>query len=84
MKRITFISPLAYPILAGLKNVQSAGGSQTQSVLIAKELSLLGWQVSLLVADYGQSEDQIEIDGINVYKVFKIFNRKNETHTVIK
>lgn len=73
--KICIVSPLCYPILAGLTNIESAGGSQTQVILIAKELAAQGWLISFLVGDYGQDSDFEVIDKFEVYKVFSVFKK---------
>ena len=75
MKKICIVSPLCYPILSGSKNIESAGGSQTQVILIAKELMAQGWNVIFLVGDYGQKNEFEIIDQFEVHKVFTILKR---------
>lgn len=71
MTSICFVSPQAYPILAGL-DFKSAGGAEVQQVLLAKEMKKNGFDVSFVVADYGQSKTE-RIDGIKVIKSFELF-----------
>jgi glycosyltransferase involved in cell wall biosynthesis len=69
--KICFVALQAYPVLskAGYK---SAGGAEVQQVLLAKELKNNGFDVSFIVADYGQNDLEI-IDDIKAFKVKSSF-----------
>ncbi len=70
-KRICFVSPKAYPLLAETKH-QSVGGAEVQQVLIAKELRRYGFDISFVVGDYGQKAIET-INNMRVIKSFKNF-----------
>lgn len=69
--KICFVALQAYPVLskAGYK---SAGGAEVQQVLLAKELKNNGFDVSFIVADYGQSDIEM-IDDIKAFKIKSSF-----------
>lgn len=65
-KTICFVSPEAYPVLAG-KDYSSSGGAEVQQVLLGRALCRLGLRVVFIVNDYGQ-EPQENYDGIAVIR----------------
>jgi len=69
MKKICFCAFDAYPILCG-KNLESIGGAELQQVLLGRELSSRGYDVSFIVFDYGQEPIEA-IDGIKIIKTLK-------------
>jgi len=71
--RICFISRQAYPYLSG-KEYNSAGGSELQETLLAKELLKRGNKASFIVGDYGQ-ESYTVIDNLEIYKGFFSYNK---------
>ena len=68
---ICFVAPNAYPILAGDQDIQRVGGAEVQQVIIAKGLAGRGYRVSMICLDFGQG-NQIEIDGIRVFRTFRL------------
>lgn len=68
---ICFIAPNAYPLLGGPGNVEFIGGAELQQVLIARELAIRGYRVSMICLDFGQDECVI-IDGITVLRAFDL------------
>lgn len=68
--KICFVALYAFPLLAKYRDVQVIGGAELQMVVVAKHLAARGHLISMVCLDYGQ-EDQIDIDGIRVYKAFK-------------
>lgn len=71
--KICFISRQAYPYLSG-KNYNSAGGSELQDYLMARELQKRGHKIFFVVGDYGQ-KDYESIQGFNVYKNFSSYGK---------
>jgi len=70
---ICFISRQAYPYLSN-KNYNSAGGSELQETLLAKEFLKRDKDVSFIVGNYGQ-DDYVVIDRINIYKGFSSYGK---------
>jgi len=71
--KICFISRQAYPYISK-KNYNSAGGSELQETLLAKELLKRGNNSSFIVGDYRQ-DNYTKIDGLEIYKGFFSFNK---------
>lgn len=68
--RICFLALNAYPTLAGTAEAR-VGGAEVQQCLIARYLVGRGYEVSFVTRDHGQA-DRIQIDGITVYKAYKL------------
>lgn len=68
---ICFIAPKAYPLLAGMDDVQLIGGAELQVVIVAKLLAERGRKVSMICLDFGQPQ-QIQIDGVNVLRAYRL------------
>ena len=66
---ICFLAPNAFPVLAGHRESEFAGGAEVQQVIVAKGLAARGYNVSMICLDFGQPEE-IEIDGVTVYRAF--------------
>ena len=58
------------PVLAREFNQHGIGGEQVQQTLLARALSGRGFQVSMVVGDYGQP-DGARWDGVTVFKAYK-------------
>ena len=58
------------PVLAREFNQHGSGGEQVQQTLLARALSERGFQVSMVVGDYGQP-DGAQWDGVSVFKAYK-------------
>jgi glycosyltransferase involved in cell wall biosynthesis len=69
-KRICFIGLQNLPVLAREFNRHGIGGEEVQHTLLAKALAARGYDVSMVVADYGQP-DGAEWGGIKTYKAYK-------------
>jgi glycosyltransferase involved in cell wall biosynthesis len=67
VKKICIISPSAYPLLVGDKNIVSAGGAEAQLSVIGKSLAHSGYDVHYLVDDFGQAQCE-RLDGVWVHK----------------
>lgn len=67
-EHVCFVSPKLYCYLEPGAN-ESAGGAERQQYMIARELRDRGYDVSLVVADYGQ-DDYERIDGFDVWRGF--------------
>lgn len=56
LPRVCFVGLLNLPVLAPEFAGRPSGGAQLQQVLLAKALARRGWPVSMVVADWGQSD----------------------------
>ncbi|MBK1647108.1 glycosyltransferase family 4 protein [Rhabdochromatium marinum] len=68
--RICFLGLGNLPVLAREYNHHGTGGAQVQMTLLAKALVKRGYEVSMVVGDYGQ-EDGRAWEGVTTYKAFK-------------
>jgi len=68
--RICFVGLANLAVLAREYGKHGAGGAQLQQTLLAKALARAGLEVSMVVADYGQS-DGAAWDGIKTYKAYR-------------
>jgi glycosyltransferase involved in cell wall biosynthesis len=68
--RICFVAPSAFPILAKRDDIETIGGAELQQVIVAAGLVERGYDVSMVCLDFDQ-EDELEIDGIKVFKAFR-------------
>jgi|APSaa5957512535_1039671.scaffolds.fasta_scaffold16354_1 glycosyltransferase involved in cell wall biosynthesis len=69
---ISFVSPHAYPVIAG-GDFQTAGGAEIQQWLLAQELADKGYRVSFVVGDFGQLELE-SIKGIQFHRSYRLFH----------
>jgi glycosyltransferase involved in cell wall biosynthesis len=67
--KICFIGLKNLPVLAREFNKHGIGGEEVQHTLLARALVRRGYEVSMVVADYGQ-KDGAEWDGIKTYKAY--------------
>lgn len=58
------------PVLAPEYSDRPAGGEELQHTLLARALARRGWQVSMVVADYGQA-DGTAWHGVKTYKAYR-------------
>ncbi|MEY8876763.1 MAG: glycosyltransferase family 4 protein [Leptothrix sp. (in: b-proteobacteria)] len=65
--RICFVGLENLPVLAPAYNRHGIGGEQVQHTLLARALARRGFEVSMVVADYGQAAVE-RIDGITAYR----------------
>lgn len=68
--QICFLALNVYPTLAGTPETR-VGGAEVQQCQIARYLARCGYTVSFVTRDYGQPDAE-NIDGITVYKAFKM------------
>ena len=68
-KKICFVGTDTYPILNPSIGQAYTGGESVQMTLLAKAFTELGYEVTLVDKDYGQSDGQI-LDGIKILKTF--------------
>jgi glycosyltransferase involved in cell wall biosynthesis len=67
---ICFVGPANLPVLAREYGRHGVGGAELQQTLLAKALAAQGYDVSMVVADYGQP-DGATWDGIKTYKAYR-------------
>ena len=68
--KICFVGLDNYIMLNPYIKNEYVGGESVQHFLLAKEFSTLGYEVSMIVKDYGQENGEM-IDNIKVWKTFK-------------
>ena len=68
--KVCFVGLENLPVLAREYNRHGIGGEQVQQTLLAKALAARGYHVSMVVADYGQS-DSAAWHGITTYKAYR-------------
>ncbi|MGX1319364.1 glycosyltransferase involved in cell wall biosynthesis [Bradyrhizobium sp. USDA 377] len=68
--KVCFVGLENLPVLAPEYNHHGIGGEEVQQTLLAKALVARGYQVSMLVGDYGQS-DAAAWHGITTYKTYR-------------
>ena len=69
IRRICFVAPRAYNVLAQRSDLTHVGGAEVQVVSLARALAAIGYQVQFVTLDYGQPDEQ-DVDGITVYKSY--------------
>ena len=62
MTKVSFVGLDNLPVISRAHNRHGIGGEQVQHTLLARALARRGFEVSMVVADYGQP-DGVEIDG---------------------
>lgn len=67
-RRICILSPCAYPLFDEHCTVQKIGGAELQLTLLARELADRGYQVNLIVDEFGQSQT-VTFESIVLHKV---------------
>jgi glycosyltransferase involved in cell wall biosynthesis len=67
---ICFVGLANLPVLAREYGSHGVGGAELQQTLLAKALAAQGYDVSMVVADYGQP-DGAAWDGIRTYKAYR-------------
>lgn len=67
---VCFVGLGNLPVLAREYADRRAGGAELQQTLLARALARRGWRVSMVVADYGQSDGQAW-DGVKTYKAYR-------------
>ena len=67
---ICFVGLANVPVLAREYGSHGVGGAELQQTLLAKALAAQGYDVSMVVADYGQP-DGAAWDGIRTYKAYR-------------
>lgn len=65
--RLCFVGLENLPVLSRAHNRHGIGGEQVQHTLLARALVRRGWDVSMVVADYGQAAVET-MDGITLYR----------------
>jgi len=70
MPRICFVGLRNLPVLAREYNAHGIGGEEVQHTLLARALVARGYEVSMVVMDYGQA-DGAAWEGIKTYKTYR-------------
>jgi glycosyltransferase involved in cell wall biosynthesis len=68
--RICFVGLHNLPVLAREYNAHGIGGEEVQHTLLARALTARGYDVSMVVMDYGQA-DGAEWEGIKTYRTYR-------------
>jgi glycosyltransferase involved in cell wall biosynthesis len=68
--RICFVGLRNLPVLAREYNAHGIGGEEVQHTLLARAMAARGYEVSMVVMDYGQA-DGAEWEGIKTYKTYR-------------
>lgn len=68
--KVCFFGMDNLPVLAPEFAAHGVGGEQVQQTLLARSLAKLGFQVSMIVYDYGQAE-RCEWDGVVTHRAFR-------------
>jgi Glycosyltransferase Family 4 len=68
--RICFVGLRNLPMLARDYSQYGIGGEEVQHTLLARALTARGYEVSMIVMDYGQA-DGAEWEGIKTYKAYR-------------
>jgi len=69
-KRICFVNADTYPVLSRTTGSEYIGGESVQHTLLARAFRDAGYDVSVVVKDFGQPQGEI-IDDIRVWKTFR-------------
>jgi glycosyltransferase involved in cell wall biosynthesis len=69
-RSICFVGLDNYPVLNPQYGDRYFGGESVQQTLLAKAFEKLGYDVSMVVLDYGQADGEV-IDGIRVLKTYR-------------
>lgn len=69
--RVCFVGLENLPVLSRAYDRHGIGGEQVQQTLLARALARRGWDVSMVVADYGQA-DCARVDGITLHKAHRL------------
>ena len=69
-RTICFVGADNYPLLNPSMGGARIGGEAVQQTLLAREFVRSGYDVSMIVKDYGQPDGEV-IDGIRVFKTYK-------------
>jgi len=70
VERVCFVGLENLPVLAREYSHEGVGGEQLQQTLLALALSKRAFEVSMVVADFGQADGQ-EWDGIKTYMAYR-------------
>jgi len=69
--RICFVGLGNLPVLAREYNRYGVGGEELQQTLLAKALARRGFEVSMVVADYGQPDGAVW-EGVRTFKAYRL------------
>ena len=67
MRKVCFVGLDNLPVISREHNCHGIGGEQVQHTLLARALVRRGFEVSMVVADYGQP-DGLVIDGVRLHR----------------
>ncbi len=81
IRRLCFVSPSAYPLLAGTGKGALAGGAEAQLCTVGRELSRQGFEVHFVVGDCGQSETE-HLGGVTAHKTLLRYIGGSKRHMI--
>lgn len=67
--RVCFVGLGNLPVLSSAHNHHGVGGEQVQHTLLAHALLKRGFEVSMIVGDYGQADGEV-FDGISTFRAY--------------
>ncbi|CAN5786075.1 glycosyltransferase family 4 protein [soil metagenome] len=70
-RKVCFVGLENLPVLSREYNQHNIGGEQVQHTLLARAMLKRGYSVSMVVADYGQTDGQ-SIDGVTVHSAYAL------------
>jgi glycosyltransferase involved in cell wall biosynthesis len=70
IRKICFVGTDNYPVLNPSMGNVRIGGESVQQTLLARQFAGSGYDVSMIVKDYGQPDGEV-IDGIKVFKTYR-------------
>ena len=68
-KRVCFVAPNAWPVLARDPRIEVVGGAEVQQAILARLFAANGYRVSMITLDFGQPSVAC-VDGVTTYKTF--------------
>ncbi len=67
---VCFLSPYLWPVLAGDRSIEFAGGAELRQSILARALVRAGYHVSVVTLDFGQVDGGV-VDGVEVLRTHR-------------